>query len=67
MEWHANFISSCLLMPKKTFRIAADNIFKQAGIDDSYIILGQDFETDEFAMICHEKFLKYLMFQFKQL
>lgn len=49
MEWHANFMSSCLLMPKKTFKIAADNILKEAGIDDDYIILGQDFETDELA------------------
>lgn len=49
MEWQANSMSSCLLMPKKTFKIAADNILKEAGIDDNYIILGQDFETDEFA------------------
>lgn len=32
-----------------SFKIAADNILKEAGIDDNYIILGQDFETDEFA------------------
>lgn len=49
MEWHANYISSCMLMPKKTFKIAAHNIFREAGIDEEYIILGQDFLTDEFA------------------
>lgn len=49
MEWQANFISSCLLMPKKTFIIAAHNIFKRVGINDEYIILGQDFDTDVFA------------------
>lgn len=49
MEWHANYMSSCLLMPKKTFKIAAHNIFKETGIYNDYIVLGQDFEIDELA------------------
>ena len=49
MEWQANYTSSCLIMPKRTFIIAAQNIFKEVGIDDSYITLDRDFDAYEFA------------------
>ena len=49
MEWQANYTSSCLIMPKKTFIIAAQNIFKEVGIGDGYITLDRDFDTYEFA------------------
>lgn len=49
MEWHANYMSSCLLMPKKTFKIVTQNVFEKLGIYDDHIVLGQDFDTDEIA------------------
>ncbi|MBV4428861.1 hypothetical protein [Clostridium tyrobutyricum] len=36
-------------MHKKTFIIAAQNIFKEVGICDGYITLDRDFDTYEFA------------------
>ncbi|WP_195603699.1 ImmA/IrrE family metallo-endopeptidase [Clostridium tyrobutyricum] len=49
MEWQANFISSCFVMPKDTFIMASLNIFRKVGIYTDYIVLGQDFDTYEFA------------------
>ena len=49
MEWQANFTSSCFVMPKDTFIMASLNIFRKAGIYTDYIVLGQDFDTYEFA------------------
>lgn len=49
MEWQANFMSSCLLMPKKTFFMAASKIFKRVGIEEKYIELGKNKHLDNFS------------------
>lgn len=50
MEWHANLMASCLLMPKSTFKSAAQRLFKEAGINDDCITLGEDFCINDFAI-----------------
>lgn len=50
MEWQANYMASCLLMPKKIFKVVTSEIFKKFRINGDYIILGQDFKTDEIAV-----------------
>lgn len=37
MEWQANYLCSCLLMPQMTFRYAAYNILRKAGIKADYV------------------------------
>ncbi len=49
MEWQANFMSACLLMPKKTFVMAAYKIFKGAGIKEKYIEIGKNRYLDKFS------------------
>ena len=49
MEWQANYTSSCLIMPRKTFIMAARKIFKEANIKDGSVTLGKDPGIDVFA------------------
>lgn len=49
MEWQANYTSSCLLMPRKTFIMAVQKILKEANIKEESIILGKDPDIDVFA------------------
>lgn len=40
MDWQADYMASALLMPKSTFRSAAQNILRQASITEGYITKG---------------------------
>lgn len=49
MEWQANYMASCFLMPMKTFTKVTEKVFKKAGIKTSCIVLGIDSDIDMFA------------------
>lgn len=49
MEWQANYASSCLIMPAKTFMMAAHKVFKETNIKGGFITLGKDSSVDAFA------------------
>jgi Zn-dependent peptidase ImmA (M78 family) len=53
MEWQADYMSSALLMPKKSFSKAIRKKFKSAGIKNGYYKMGTDFEQDLWAEVLH--------------
>jgi Zn-dependent peptidase ImmA (M78 family) len=55
MEWQADYAAACILMPKKTFIMAAHKIFKEAGIKDEYVVLDEDYDVDLFSQYVNKK------------
>ena len=49
MEWQADYMSSALLMPKVTFAMAVQELFKQAGIQEGYYERGRSVDLDFWA------------------
>ncbi len=54
IEWQADYMSSALLMPKRTFSLAVEKIFKKYGIHQKYVIKGIDNDLDIFIEILPE-------------
>lgn len=49
MEWHADYMASALLMPRRAFIKAVNEKFNQIGLKNSYYELGTDAELDLWA------------------
>ncbi|MGI5823791.1 MAG: ImmA/IrrE family metallo-endopeptidase [Dethiobacteria bacterium] len=49
LERHADYMSAALLMPKKTFRNAANRMLRQVGLRNNYYLLGTDHDLDLWA------------------
>jgi Zn-dependent peptidase ImmA (M78 family) len=49
MEWQADYLSSALLMPRKSFHIAVQELFEVAGVTTGYIVKNQDADLDMYA------------------
>ncbi|MHB1654395.1 MAG: ImmA/IrrE family metallo-endopeptidase [Desulfitobacteriaceae bacterium] len=50
MEYQADYMASAIAMPKTPFKVVAEQILNQAGIRNKRIVVGEDAETDLFAM-----------------
>jgi len=46
IEWQADYMSSALLMPKVTFTMVVQNLFKKVGIQEGFYVKGQDSDLD---------------------
>lgn len=51
MEWQANYLCSCLLMPQMTFRFAACKTLRKVGIKQEYVIAAGN---------CNKDFIRYM-------
>lgn len=49
MEWQANYMSACLLLPMQTFTKITKKMFKEAGIKSDSLVVGEDNDLDMFS------------------
>ncbi|MBC2727101.1 ImmA/IrrE family metallo-endopeptidase [Desulfosporosinus sp.] len=50
MEYQADYMASAIAMPKTPFKAVAQQVLSHAGITNKRVIIGEDSETDLFAM-----------------